>query len=103
MKLRGLLARENGLHGPPEQMRRQRRLRLDGKFFLRAKRAAAGRQRDLHFFGGDVQRAGDLVLIERRALALRKNFHAFSLRDRQAGFGFEKSRLHGLRAGMSAR
>ncbi len=62
------------------------------------KRAAAGRQRDLHFFRRQIQSAGDLALIEGRALALRKNLDAFSLRHRQAGLRLEKRRFHGLRA-----
>ncbi len=78
-------------------MRRQRRLHLDGQFFFRAKRAAAGRQRDLDVFRGKIQRRGDLGLIERRALALRKHLHALSLRDRQASLWLEKCRFDGLR------
>ena len=97
MKLRGLFARQNGFHGASQQMRRQRRLHLNGQFFLRAKRAATGRQRDLDIFRGQVQTAGDLGLIERRTLALRKDLEAFSLRHRQARLGLEKSRVHRLR------
>ena len=45
--LRGLLAREHRLHRPLQQVRGDRRLRLDRQLLLRAERAAAGGQRDL--------------------------------------------------------
>ncbi len=64
MKLRGLFARQNRFYGASQQVRRQRRLRLDGQLFLRAKRSAAGCQRDLHFFRRDIQCARDLAFIE---------------------------------------
>ena len=53
--LRRLLAREHRLHRPPQQERRQRRLRLNGQLFLGAERSAARRQRDLHIVERQIQ------------------------------------------------
>ena len=97
MVLRGFFAGENGFYGSAQQMRRQRRVRLDGELFLGAESSAARSQLDLHLFLRHVQDAGDLAPVVSGPLALRENLNAISLRQCQACFGLEKSRIDQLR------
>lgn len=94
--LGGLLAGENRLDRALQQMRRQRSLRLDGELFLAAEGAAAGRQLDLDLLLRQVQHAGDLALVEDRALALAVHLDAASLRQRQTGFGLQEGNVDAL-------
>ena len=71
--LRGLFAREHRLHGPSQQVRRQRRLRLNRQLFLRAEGTTARGQHDLDAVGLEPQDLGNLQAVVHRPLAVGVN------------------------------
>ena len=96
--LRRFRARQHGLDGSAQQLRGERRLRLDRQLLLRAERAAARAQRDLDLRGIQLQHLGDLLVVVQRALALRVHLDAVSLRRHEARFRLEKGDVDGLRS-----
>ena len=66
--LRRLRAREHGLDGPAQQLRGERRLRLDRQL-LRAERRRS--RTAISTCGIELQDLGDLLVVVHRALALR--------------------------------
>ena len=93
----GLGTRQAYLDRTPQQIGPQRRVGLTGEIFLAAEGSAGIGQRHRHLGGGQAQEGGDVGLIVPDALRLHVEANASVLGKGEAGFGFEKGVLHGLR------